>query len=280
MVPMPRIVTLTTDFGSGSEYVAEMKGRLLHAQQPFTLVDIAHDIPAHDIRAAAWRVGQACFAFPPGTLHLVVVDPGVGTARRIVWARIGDQEFVAPDNGLLSWAIRRTGLGATRQIAVPPGAAATFHGRDVVAPAAVRLIDGAEPHSLGSVAIDLERLAWPEPRETPRGIEGELIHVDAFGNLVTNLPAAVWPRVVAAGAIQVGRHAVTTLVHTYGDAPRGTPVALVGSQGFLEIAVVEGRADERLAAGVGGPVTVADRGVSVVGSAREERVESGQFGSR
>jgi S-adenosylmethionine hydrolase len=256
MVPMPRIVTLTTDFGSGSEYVAEMKGRLLHAQQPFTLVDIAHDIPAHDIRAAAWLVGQACFAFPAGTLHLVVVDPGVGTARRLVWARIGDQEFIAPDNGVLSWAIRRAGLGAAREIAVPPDAAATFHGRDVIAPAAVRLIDGAEPHSLGSAAANLERLAWPEPHETPHGIEGEVIHVDAFGNLVTNLPAALWPRLVAAGVVQVGRHAVTTLVHTYGDAPRGTPVALVGSQGFLEIAVVEGRADERLAAGVATPARV------------------------
>jgi S-adenosylmethionine hydrolase len=256
---MPRILTLTTDFGSGSEYVAEMKGRLLHARQAFTLVDIAHDIPAHDIRAAAWLVGQACFAFPAGTLHLVVVDPGVGTARRLVWARIGDQEFFSPDNGVLSWAIRRGGLGAAREIAVPAGAAATFHGRDVIAPAAVRLIDGAAPESLGSAAADLERLAWPEPRETPHGIEGEVIHVDAFGNLVTNLPAALWPRVAAAGAVQVGRHAVTTLVHTYGDAPRGTPVALVGSQGFLEIAVVEGRADERLAAGVGTPAVVVAR---------------------
>jgi S-adenosylmethionine hydrolase len=277
---MPRIVTLTTDFGSGSEYVAEMKGRLLHARQPFTLVDIAHDIPAHDIRAAAWLVGQACFAFPASTLHLVVVDPGVGTARRLVWARIGDQEFIAPDNGVLSWAIRRAGLGAAREIAVPPAAAATFHGRDVIAPAAVRLIDGAAPESLGHAATNLERLAWPEPRETPHGIEGEVIHVDAFGNLVTNLPTSAWPRVIAAGALQVGRHAVTTLVHTYGDAARGTPVALVGSQGFLEIAVVEGRADERLAAGVGTPVTVAASGVSVVGSAREERVEPGKFRGR
>jgi S-adenosyl-L-methionine hydrolase (adenosine-forming) len=89
---MPRVVTLTTDFGTGSGYVAEMKGRLLHARAPIALVDIAHDVPAHDIRAAAWLVGQACPAFPPGSLHLVVVDPGVGTARRLVWARVGDQE--------------------------------------------------------------------------------------------------------------------------------------------------------------------------------------------
>jgi S-adenosylmethionine hydrolase len=251
---MPRIVTLTTDFGSGSEYVAEMKARLLHARQPPTLVDIAHDIPAHDIRAAAWLVGQACFAFPAGALHIVVVDPGVGTSRRLVWARIGEQEFIAPDNGVLSWAIRRAGLREAREIALPPDAAATFHGRDVIAPAAVRLIDGALPESLGQSATNLEQLAWPEPRETLHGLEGEVIHVDAFGNLVTNLTAAAWPRVIAARAMQIGPHAVTTLVHTYGDATRGTPVALVGSQGFVEIAVVEGRADERLAAGIGTPV--------------------------
>jgi S-adenosylmethionine hydrolase len=253
---MPRILTLTTDFGSGSGYVAEMKGRLLHARQPFSLVDIAHDLPAHDIRAAAWLVGQACFAFPVDTLHAVVVDPGVGTARRLLWARIGDQQFIAPDNGVLSWAIRRAGLKEAREIAVPPEAAATFHGRDVIAPAAVRLIDGAAPESLGHAATGLEQLAWPEPRETPHGIEGEVIHVDSFGNLVTNLPAAAWPRVVAAGAARIGRHAITTLVHTYGDAPRGTTVALVGSQGFVEIAVVECRADERLSAGVGTQVVI------------------------
>jgi S-adenosyl-L-methionine hydrolase (adenosine-forming) len=277
---MRPIVTLITDFGAGSEYVAQMKGRLLHARQPFSLVDIAHDIPAHDIRAAAWLVGQACVAFPAGTLHIVVVDPGVGTTRRIVWARIGDQEFIAPDNGVLSWAIRRAGLGETREIAVPPGAAATFHGRDVIAPAAVRLIDGAFPESLGAAATELERLAWPETHETSHGIEGEVIHVDAFGNLVTNLPAAAWPRVVAAGGLHIGRHAVTTLAHTYGDAPRGTPVALVGSQGFVEIAVVEARADDRLAAGVGTLAAVAERGPPAGGSAREERVEPGQLGDR
>ena len=277
---MPRTVTLTTDFGSGSAYVAEMKGRLLHARQPLTLIDIAHDTPAHDIRTAAWLVGQACFAFPAGTLHIVVVDPGVGTARRLVWARIGDQEFIAPDNGVLSWAIRRAGLDDAREIAVPPGAAATFHGRDVIAPAAVRLVDGAAPESLGHAATNLERLAWPEPRETPHGIEGEVIHVDAFGNLVTNLPAAFWPRVVAAGAVRIGQHAVTTLVHTYGDATRGTPVALVGSQGFIEAAIAEGRADERLAARVGTLVAVTERGLSSGTSACEKRVEPGQLRSR
>jgi S-adenosylmethionine hydrolase len=251
LFPMPRIVTLTTDFGTGSGYVAEMKGRLLHARDPFTLVDIAHDLPAHDVRAAAWLVGQACPVFPAGTLHLVVVDPGVGTARRLVWAEIGGQRFLAPDNGLLSWALRRGLLAAAREIVVAADAAATFHGRDVLAPAAVRLLDGAAPETLGPLLADLVRLPWPAPEETAAGCVGEVLHVDAFGNLVTNLPAALWPRVVAAGGLRVGGHDVTRLVRTYGDAAPGTPVALVGSQGFIEAAVVEGRADQRLGARVG-----------------------------
>jgi adenosylmethionine-8-amino-7-oxononanoate aminotransferase len=253
---MPRIVTLTTDFGTGSVYVAQLKAAILQAAAPPVLVDIAHDLPAHDIRAAAWLVGQACLAFPAGTLHIAVVDPGVGTPRPLAWARIGEQDFLAPDNGLLSWALARAPFVAARALEVPADAAATFHGRDVIAPAAVRLLDGAPSESLGPALASLVRLPCPEPRETDAGLEGEVIHVDAFGNLVTNLPASLWPRVAAAGALHVGGHAITTLVRTYGDAAPGTAVALVGSQGFIEAAVVEGRADVRLAAAVGTPVSV------------------------
>lgn len=248
---MPRIVTLTTDFGSGSGYVAEMKGRLLHAKSPFTLIDIAHDVPPHDVRAAAWLVGQACPIFPADVLHLVVVDPGVGTSRRLIWARIGAQQFIAPDNGILSWAMAKASLTDARVLSPPPGIAATFHGRDAIAPLAVEIIDGAMPESLGPPADRLTSLDWPQPTETATGLIGEVIHVDTFGNLITNLPAALLPRLARAGWIRVGANEISTIVATYGEAPRDTPVALVGSQGFLEIAVVEGRADARLAAGLG-----------------------------
>jgi len=253
---MPRIVTLTTDFGTGSVYVAQLKAAILHASMPPTLVDIAHDLPAHDLRATAWLVGQACLAFPAGSLHIVVVDPGVGTARRIVWARLGEQEFLCPDNGVLSWALARASLAEARALEVPASAAATFHGRDVLAPAAVRLLDGEPPDALGPALASLVRLPWPEARESAAGIEGEVIHVDAFGNLVTNLPATLWPRVAAAGGLHLGGHEITTLVRTYGDAATGTAVALVGSQGLIEAAVVEGRADLRLTAAVGTPVSI------------------------
>jgi len=261
---MTRVVTLTTDFGSGSGYVAELKGRLLHAKTPFTLVDISHDVPPHDIHAAAWLVGQSCTAFPSGTLHIVVVDPGVGTERRLVWARLGqhgaltsnDQEFLCPDNGVLTLALERLPQIAARRLHVPSSAAATFHGRDVLAPAAVNVLNGMNPGSLGDPLDNLTRLHWPSPKQTPTGVHGEVIHIDAFGNLVTSLPATLLPRLEASGCLRVGRHGVTTLVRTYGEAAAGTAVTLIGSQGFIEVAVVEGRADTRLGAHIGTPVAI------------------------
>jgi len=255
---MPRIVTLTTDFGSGSGYVAEVKGRLLHAGHDIALVDVSHDVPAHDIRAAAWLVAQACPAFPAGSLHVVVVDPGVGTHRRLVWARLGagphHQEFLCPDNGVLSFVLRRLPLAEARRIDPPADAAATFHGRDVLAPLAVRLLGGMPTAAIGAAITDLTTLAWPEPRHSAGRMAGEIVHVDAFGNLVTSLPASLLPQVAAAGGLQVGSHAIGTIVRTYGDAARGTPVVLAGSQGLIEAAVVEGRANERLGCSVGAPV--------------------------
>jgi S-adenosylmethionine hydrolase len=253
---MPRVVTLTTDFGTGSGYVAEMKGRLLQAAAACTLVDIAHDLPPHDIRAAAWLVGQACFAFPAGSLHLVVIDPGVGTARRLVWAEIGSQQFLCPDNGLLTWALRRHPLIAARELTVPPHAAATFHGRDVLAPTAGALLAGSLPEALGEPLTGLQTFPVPEPRMSASAIVGEVIHVDTFGNLVTNLPVDLLPRLVAAGRLRIGPHALDRIVRTYGDARPGTAVALVGSQGFIEAAVVEGRAADVLSARVGTPVAI------------------------
>ena len=134
---------------------------------------------------------------------------------------------------------------------LPTDAAATFHGRDVLAPAAVRLLDDEPAETLGPTVTDLARLRWPEPAETTADIRGEIIHIDVFGNLVTSLPAALLPRLTAAGRLRVGPHEVTTIVRTYGAAEPGTAVALVGSQGYIEVAVVAGRASELLAAGIG-----------------------------
>lgn len=248
---MSQIVTLTTDFGTGSAYVAEMKARLLHARTTPLLVDIDHDIPAHDVAAAAWVVGQACPAFPADSLHLVVVDPGVGTTRRLVWVKAAGRQYLAPDNGVLTRVVATTPPEAVRELAVPSGTSSTFHGRDVIAPAAKALLDGAAAESLGPPLADVVRLAIPRPRESPAGLEGEVVHVDAFGNLLTNLPAELLPRLVRAGRLRVGGREITRIVGTYADAARGTAVALVGSQGVIEAAVVEGRAADLLVAGVG-----------------------------
>lgn len=264
MIPL---VTLTTDFGTASGYVAEMKGaffrRLLAAGQggaattdACQLIDLAHDLPPHDVAAAAWFVASSCFGFPPGTLYVVVIDPGVGTDRPIVWAEIGDQQFLAPDNGLLSLAVARRGLRQARRVAVPAAAAATFHGRDVFAPMAANLVAG-DDSTLGSLLEDLFSLPWPEPQETSAGLCGEVIHVDHFGNLITNLPDSLLPRLQATGQIDCGAATIDHVVSTYGEATPGSLVALASSQGFLEIAVVAGRADQRLAAGRGAPVRLA-----------------------
>ncbi len=263
---MSRIVTLATDFGTASGYVAQMKGAFFcrlheHARQAAAsgsrsatdavdLVDLAHDLPAHDATAAAWFVLASCFSFPAETLHVVVVDPGVGSDRPILYARIGSQRFLAPDNGLLGPAARRHGLLELREVRVPGGAAVTFHGRDVFAPTAADLTHGVSA-SLGDPTQTLTELAWPTPSDTADGIHGEIIHVDHFGNLITNLPDSLLPRLAAVGRIRCGTRTVDRVVSTYAMASRGSLVALAGSQGFLEIAVVEGRADTLLGAGRG-----------------------------
>ncbi len=247
----PQIVTLTTDFGEGSSYVAEMKGRLLHARAAITIVDIAHDVPAHDIRAAAWLVGQACPAFPHGAIHIVVVDPGVGTTRRMVWVRAGGHEYLAPDNGVLSRVVASSPAEAIRELVIPGNASTTFHGRDVLAPAAAAIAGGTEPRTHSHSTNGLVNFPIPFPQETPEGLAGEVVHVDSFGNLLTNLPADLLPRLVTAGRLILGDREVTRFVRTYGEAQPGTPVALVGSHGIIEVAVVQGRANDALAARVG-----------------------------
>ncbi|MGA0040585.1 MAG: SAM hydrolase/SAM-dependent halogenase family protein [Pirellulales bacterium] len=253
---MQRIVTLTTDFGSGSVYVAQVKARLLQARTPCTIVDLAHDLPAHDIRGASWFLAQACLVFPQGSLHLAVIDPGVGTARHIVWASLGGHQFLAPDNGLLTHALAAAPLDDARVLPVPTAASATFHGRDIVAATACQLLEGQAPTSLGTPLTSLVQLGTSEPTRVAEGIRGEVCFIDHFGNLLTNLPATMWPTVAAAGGLFLGERWIDQPVRTYGDAARGSAVVLIGSQGVIEIAVVEGSAARLLGGELGTPVTL------------------------
>jgi len=256
------IITLTTDFSTGSPYVAAMKGVILSINPTVTLVDITHEVRPQDIRHGALVLGDVAHRFPPETIHLAVVDPGVGTERAIVYARIGRQQYIAPDNGLLWPASRRTPPSKLIRVAeseywLQP-VSATFHGRDIMAPVAARLSLGLQPERLGPPHQRLVELDWPEPEVTPGKIAGEVLDVDSFGNLITNITAEMLAGVPTQSQIRVtcDRHEVQGIASTYADQPPSELIALVGSSGRLELAVVGGSAAAALRVVVGAPVTV------------------------
>ena len=249
---MASIVTLTTDFGTADGYVGEMKGVLASRAPEATLIDVTHDIPAHDVEAARLVVARIWRRWPPGTVHLVVVDPGVGSSRRAIVVESDGRFLVGPDNGVLSPALLVPGARVV-ELPVPDGAAPTFHGRDVFAPAAASLVRGAALDSLGDEVTDPTVRRTPEPvRLADGGVEGEVITVDRFGNAVTNL---LWLR--AADVEVAGRKLM--LQRTYADVMPGDAVALVGSSGLIEIAVRDGSAAAVLDLQRGSRVTLRPR---------------------
>jgi S-adenosyl-L-methionine hydrolase (adenosine-forming) len=252
---MPRpIITFTTDFGSGSPYVAEMKGVALSICPEAHLIDISHAVPAQDIRCGAIYLDQAARSFPPGSIHVAVVDPGVGTERRIVLARSQGRVFVAPDNGLLTRVAKSAGLElvveANQDRYWNKDVSSTFHGRDIMTPLAAHVANGVAIEALGGPCEGLTELAFPEAQTTPSGLRGEVVAVDTFGNLVTNVNASHLSghRV---SSVRCGSASLAGLVRAYAEKERGELVALVGSSGWVEIAEVNGNAAGRLRAGVG-----------------------------
>ena len=248
---MNPIITLLTDFGPADSYVGEVKGRLLSLVPAATLVDLSHDIAPGDVVAASYVLGRAWREFPAGTVHLAVVDPGVGTARRALAVEAAGHRFVAPDNGLLSEVFAAAHADVV-SLAGPEGASRTFHGRDVFAPAAARLALGVALVELGAPVRDLVHLPPRRPRAEGADVIGQVVHVDRFGTLVTNVPASACREGVE---VHVGRH-VVPLHETFGDVPAGSPVAFVGSGGTLEVAVRDGRAEAVLGCGRGAEVRV------------------------
>jgi S-adenosyl-L-methionine hydrolase (adenosine-forming) len=257
------IITLTTDFGPGSHYAAAMKGVILSLFPAATIVDIAHDVPPQDVRRAALLLDNVADWFPPETIHVAVVDPGVGTDRAIVYARIGRQQFIAPDNGLLSRLAARMPPAKLIRLADPAywleRVSTTFHGRDIMAPVAARLAGGLDPDRLGPPLERLTGLDWPEPRPSPSRIDGAVIEIDSFGNLITNIMAGM-----LAGRPTDRRACVVCNIYetwgiygAYAEQASGTLVALIGSSGRLGLALVGDNAARRLGIGVGSPVTIA-----------------------
>jgi S-adenosyl-L-methionine hydrolase (adenosine-forming) len=256
------LVTLTTDFGIGSPYVAQMKGALLAICRDADIVDVTHAIAPQNIREGAIVLGDVTPRFPPGTLHVVVVDPGVGTSRRLVYAEIVGQRYLSPDNGLLSWLLKHHALGRAfalenRQL-WSETVSFTFHGRDVLAPVAAHLCRGVSPDDLGPPIVDLATIRWPEANVHPDRLAGEVLYVDSFGNLITNIDAALLDRLGARSEriVECSGARISGVQATYGLSRTGEVVALVDSQGRLEVAVVNGSASERLEAREGTTVLV------------------------
>jgi S-adenosylmethionine hydrolase len=233
------IITLLTDFGTVDGYVGEMKGVLLSAAPDAEIVDVTHDIPPQDVERGRLTLARVWRRFPAGTVHVVVVDPGVGSSRDAIAVSSEGYSLVGPDNGVLSPALLASSARVV-SLAVSRHASATFHGRDVFAPAAAALARGESLDSLGVDAPQPIIRRTPEPtRRADGAIEGEVIFVDRFGNAVTNLVGA------RGGTIEVGKLTID-LRRTYAEVESGCALALVGSTGLVEIAVRDGDAARAL----------------------------------
>ncbi len=247
-----RIVALLTDFGLSDPYVAVMKAVILQRAPSVTFVDISHEVPPQDLWAGAWILRQAFSWFPQGTIFLVVVDPSVGTDQQKLAVSCAGRVLIGPDNGVLSLVYQEP-LEAYA-LPTPPDASSTFHGRDLYARAVADLLSGAPLSSLGSPTHPTVRFTIPSPQSVANGFQAEVVYVDRFGNLITNLEVRhvgnAAPRVVELGDRRI------PFVRRYADVEPGEPLALWGSFGQLEISIRDGNAAELFHAQRGTPVKV------------------------
>lgn len=267
---MPHLLTLTTDFGTGDAYVAAMKGVAATLAPGVAMIDVSHAIAPQDVMEAAWVLRQAVPYYPEGTVHCVVVDPGVGTDRRGIACRIAGHTFVGPDNGLFALLLGDDVLGPDAPEALvvldrpeawrTPAPAPTFHGRDVFAPVASRLAMGAALETVGTPAdpAGLQRLHWVRPRADDQGIQGWIAHVDHFGNAITNVPLELAEQYRAGRSLRAyaGTTILTTLHRTYADVEPGEALLLAGSSGHLEVSVRGGNAAALLSLRKGSPLQI------------------------
>ncbi|MCS4040759.1 SAM hydrolase/SAM-dependent halogenase family protein [Salinibacter ruber] len=259
----PPIVTLTTDFGTEDAYVPAMKGTMLSICSDARLVDVTHEISPQDVMEAAFVLQSARPYFPDGAVHLVVVDPGVGTERRAVALRAEGQWFVGPDNGVFPLVLDQASPDAIVELDDPTfwrdeSPSTTFHGRDIFAPAAAHLADGRSVEALGTSIDTLEPLRWAQPSTGTQTVQGWVVHVDHFGNCITNIRR---PAMAEAAGLEnstppldafpplktyAGNTTLQALHPTYGAVPEGDPLLLFGSTGYLEIAANGGNGAELL----------------------------------
>ena len=261
-----RIITLTTDFGVTDHFVGSMKGVILNINPAAQIVDICNSVNSYDLLDGALTIAQAYHYYPPNTIHLIVVDPGVGTARRPILINTGKYLFVAPDNGIMSLIYEREESCIVRHITAEhyflQPVSNTFHGRDVFAPVAGYLSKGTEPQKLGDEITDFVRFAAPKPK--PAGdklLKGVVIKVDKFGNLITNFTAHDVPQLLKESPgpfkIQVGKTEIAKMKTAYAQGAPGEVFAIMGSMGYLEIATNRGSAARTIGADKGNEVSVA-----------------------
>lgn len=247
------LITLLTDFGTADSYLGEIKGVLLSSCPGAILVDLTHTIEPGDIPSAAFVLERAWPRFPPETVHLVVVDPGVGSERAALAVRAGGHTFIGPDNGVLTHPTSVSDQ-PIRMLKTPEGASPTFHGRDLFAPAAARAASGIRLEELGPEFTGTPViLSVAEPHHEGKSLIGTVVYVDRFGNLITNLDQDAVP---SYGVLEVEEIEIGRLQRTFGDVAPGELLAYVGSGGQVEIAVRGGSAARRLGLGVGGRVRV------------------------
>jgi len=271
---MDAIITLTTDFGLTDAYVAAIKGVILSINPEARLIDICHTIKPQNTAQAAFVLSTVYQFFPRKTIHVVVVDPGVGTERRVIILRTPQADFVAPDNGVLSYVIEQSSTRptevTTQQVELQPELEAvavtkpefwrspvspTFHGRDIFAPVAARLSLGFSPGDLGETITSVTMLPLCRPHQAADGsLVGHILHIDSFGNLITNIKSADLPEAKQAITIEVATQLISGLSGTYAEAKR--LLALIGSSGYLEISLKGGSASDLLKAEVGNKVKI------------------------
>ena len=257
---MKPLITLTTDFGVRDAYVAAMKGVILSINPDALIIDITHDITPQDIKQAAFVLSTAAFFFPRGAIHLIVVDPGVGTARKPVILSTGREYFVAPDNGVLSRVVHELrGKSDLKSYVISnpeyrrAEISRTFHGRDIFAPAAAYLSLGISPEKFGEPLSSLNTFNIPQPRHDADGsVTGEIIYVDSFGSLISNIKENDVPK--GKINIEIAGHTIEGIVRSYQEKEQ--ILAIIGSSGHLEIALRDGSAAKHLGVGEGAGVTI------------------------
>lgn len=265
MIRPSGIVTLTTDFGTRDYFVGAMKGVILGVNPEVQIVDIAHDLPPQDVPDAAFVLSNAYRHFPNGTVHCVVVDPGVGSERKPLVVAAGDQFFVGPDNGVFSFVYERETIRGIFEIAnrtfMRPEISDTFHGRDLFAPAAAHLSKGIPPDAFGPEMSEYIRLDIVRPSVAGGILTGTVVHVDRFGNLVTNISRGAFAEFTAGRSFEIRMDAcrIHSLSTSYAEVRPREPLALFGSADLLELSVNSGSAAELLGVGRGATIFIKRR---------------------